>query len=220
MFSTPSAGYRLLFTEQPGRTPSSGVISRLVEINPGRIAVVASGQQMRTRPRARASAADPFQRFANRRRPMAGRRRAGFLRCRSAACLPAMNPGSPVLGNPFPWTTSRVRGESDFARQGFAVAAAIEARGSDHDVERRAVPQSGTACPLPYAFARGEVQREHAAIAGLVLAALRVGQFGAEHLVAAHGKAQRGDASSSTRHSSLPVWRSTHSRCGPLLPTR
>jgi hypothetical protein len=29
MFSTPLAGYRLLFTEQPGRTPSSGVISRL-----------------------------------------------------------------------------------------------------------------------------------------------------------------------------------------------
>ncbi len=29
MFSTPLAGYRLLFTEQPGRTPRSGVISRL-----------------------------------------------------------------------------------------------------------------------------------------------------------------------------------------------
>ena len=27
-FSTPLAGYRLLFTEQPGRTPRSGVILR------------------------------------------------------------------------------------------------------------------------------------------------------------------------------------------------
>ncbi len=37
-----------------------------VEINPGRIAAIARGQQMRARPRARASAADPIQRFADR----------------------------------------------------------------------------------------------------------------------------------------------------------
>ena len=36
-----------------------------VEIDPGRIAVVARGQQMRARPRARTSPADPLQRFAD-----------------------------------------------------------------------------------------------------------------------------------------------------------